>query len=97
VKCRVCVALTVLGWPDLARECSGPLTVCGGGWFMDVRFLGIVRERVGEYIPSVLWGRIFQLVYYALLGFVAIPVVWDVSMINWIRGLMSSVLCSRMK
>ena len=36
MKCRVCVALTVLGWPDLSRVpvccgCSGPLTVGGEG------------------------------------------------------------------
>ena len=57
---------------------------------------------MGEYIPSVAavlcgWGRMFQLVYCALLGFVAISVMWDVSIINWIRGLMSPVLCSGMR
>jgi hypothetical protein len=46
VKCHVCVVLTVLGWSDLSRVsvcrgCSGLLTVGGGGWFMDVRFLGL--------------------------------------------------------
>jgi len=35
---------------------------------------GSVRELVGEYIPSsatflCVWGRLFQLVYCALLGF----------------------------
>jgi hypothetical protein len=42
---------------------------------------------VGEYIPCAaavlcVWGRKFQLVYCALLGFVAISVVWNVSVIN---------------
>ena len=52
---------------------------------------------MGEYIPSVLcgWVRGFSwcIVYY----FVTIPVVWDVSIINWIRGLVSPVLCSGMR
>ena len=61
--------------------------------------MGVVRELLGEYIPSVLcgWGKRFQLVYCVLLGSVTIPVVWDVSMINWIRGLVSPVLCSGMR
>ena len=61
--------------------------------------MGIVRELVEEYVPSVLcgWGMMFQLVYCALLSFVSIPVVWDVSMVSCIRGLMSPALCSGMR
>jgi hypothetical protein len=75
VKCRVCVALTVLGWPDLAGVfvccgCSGPLTLRGGGWFMDVRFWGL---------SGSLWGNIFLRFCVGGVGCFSLCIVryWD--------------------
>jgi hypothetical protein len=73
-----------------------------GVGFMDVRFWGVCGSLWGNIslcAATVLCecGRMFQLVYCALLAFVVVCVVWNVSMIIWSRGLVSPVLCSGMR